>query len=262
MQPKVFSADDLREIAERESRPLDEVERDCLLVTIAGVLSNGFPAQLCFKGGFILRHVLGQRRLSIDIDATRHNPPEHKLSSEEVAKVVAGAARVLAFKVTVKAPSTDSGRGLDFDSIRYVGPCGTSGAVAVEVSYREAVQLAPLSRTIGPPFYEPFPIPTMQDSEMVAEKVRTLIQRRRPSDLGDLAYLYTSTLAEVDDEVVRRVLPEKLKLVRSGNWMDRIVDNVESMRKDYEANMRTITIDPLDYEDAVRIVLPRIRRYA
>lgn len=261
MRPVVFNADDLRDIAEKESRPLDEVERDCLLVTIAGQLASNFPTELCFKGGFILRHVLGQRRLSIDIDATRDNPPEHKLDAKDVANVVAAAGRSMSYRVKVGVPSTDSGRGLDFDRIRYLGPCGGSGIVAVEVSYREAVQLTPLQRKIGLPFYEPFPIPTMQDSEMVAEKVRTLIQRRRASDLGDLAFLYASQLADIDDDVVRRLVPEKLKLVQPGNWLERVRRNIDSMSRYYDASMGAIAVDPIPYKDAARLVLARVATY-
>jgi hypothetical protein len=50
----VHNADDLRDIAERMNTPLDVVERDFLLVTVAAQLSIDFPGQLCFKGGFVL----------------------------------------------------------------------------------------------------------------------------------------------------------------------------------------------------------------
>jgi len=262
MQPLVFGADDLRDIAERESRPLEEVERDCLLVTIAGELAESFPQQLCFKGGFILRHVLGQRRLSFDIDATRYRPPEHKLDSEEVAKAVNGAARRLLYKVKAGTPSTDSGRSLDFDRITYEGPCGGTGFVAVEVSYRESVQLPALEREIGPPFYKPFGVPTMQDSEIVAEKVRTLIQRRRPGDLDDLAFLFSRAVADIDDDVVRRLLPAKLKLVQDGDWYERLRANIESMRVHYDKSISAISVDPIPYADAADIVLNRTKGYA
>lgn len=261
MQPLVFGADDLREIAERESRPLDEVERDCLLVSIAGELAERFPQQLCFKGGFILRHVLGQRRLSFDIDATRYRPPEHKLDADEVAKTVNGAARRLLYKVKAGAPATDTGRSLDFDRISYEGPCGGSGFVAVEVSYRESVQLPAIDREIGLPFYKPFRVLTMQDSEIVAEKVRTLIQRRRPGDLDDLAFLLSKSMADIDDDVVRRLLPEKLKLVQDGDWHGRLRANIESMRVDYDKSIRGITVDPIPYAEAADIVLGRTRGY-
>jgi hypothetical protein len=56
MKSGVFSGDDLRDIAETRSIPLDQVERDFLLLSIAARLVEHFPTELCFKGGFVLRH--------------------------------------------------------------------------------------------------------------------------------------------------------------------------------------------------------------
>jgi len=100
MRRLIHSADDLRDLAESESVPLEILERDLLLVTIAGHLVEAFPGSLCFKGGFVLRHVHGQERMSKDIDATRVAPPKHKLDAVLVAKVIAGSARDL-FRVRV-----------------------------------------------------------------------------------------------------------------------------------------------------------------
>ncbi len=66
-------------------------------------------------------------------------------------------------------PATDSGRSLDFDSIGYRGPIGTD-TVAVDVSYREDVVLAPFIASIGEPYYGPFEIPVLQLDEIVSEK--------------------------------------------------------------------------------------------
>lgn len=55
--------------------------RDFALVTLAGELSEAFPGQLVFKGGFVLRHAHGHLRFSKDIDATRHAPPGRQARS-------------------------------------------------------------------------------------------------------------------------------------------------------------------------------------
>jgi hypothetical protein len=53
---------DLQEVAELQDRPIELIERDFALVTIAAHLVDQFPGQLCFKGGFVLRHVRGYVR--------------------------------------------------------------------------------------------------------------------------------------------------------------------------------------------------------
>lgn len=67
----IHHADELLELAEQQQLPIDLVERDFVLVSIAALLIEDFPGQLCFKGGFVLRHVHGHRRLSGEAFARR-----------------------------------------------------------------------------------------------------------------------------------------------------------------------------------------------
>jgi predicted nucleotidyltransferase component of viral defense system len=195
---------------------------------------------------------MGQQRLSKDIDATRTAPPMHQLDSRHVASSIQQSAREVA---------TDSGSSLDFDSIRFEGPCGTRGDIAVEVSYREAVVLDPLLPSIGSPFYEPFAIPVMQPAEMVAEKLRTLAQRHRPTDLSDLAFLIESPDQIIEPDSVRQLVPVKFQLVRDGNHLARIRDNITNMAADYESAVRSVAPDAPDYEHAARVVLRSLKRW-
>lgn len=169
----IHHADELRELAELQQLPIDLVERDFVLVSIAALLVEDFPGQLCFKGGFVLRHVHGHLRLSGDADTTRTAPPKHKLEAADVRRTIERAGRTLV-RVRAKDPATDSARSLDFDRIDYTTDNGGKGRVAVEVSYREAVVLEPREAMIGAPYYEPFAVPVLRPEEIVAEKLRAL----------------------------------------------------------------------------------------
>ena len=183
---------DLLDLAERLGRPAGEVEQDFLLVQIAAQLQQDFPNQLCFKGGFVLRHAYGVDRMSVDIDATRQQPPKHKLDEGEVADSIQGAGKPL-FKVRRPEAATNSKQSLDFDAIGFHGPISSKGQVAVEVSYREELCLAPIPLAIGPPYINAVIVPTMAPEEMLAEKYRTLCQRQRPTDILDAAWLWSGT---------------------------------------------------------------------
>jgi hypothetical protein len=129
---------DLRDIAESQDRPIDLIERDFALVTVAAHLVEDFPGQLVFKGGFVFRHVYGHARFSGDIDATRSDPPKHKFDSSEIADSMRRASDEPMLRIDPQTPQTDSARGLDFDIVRFRTPTH-EGIVAVEISYREAV---------------------------------------------------------------------------------------------------------------------------
>jgi hypothetical protein len=64
-------------------------------MTIAARLTERYPDELCFKGGFVLRHVHGHLRFSRDIDATRIKPPKHKLDAESIAQEILRASGAL-----------------------------------------------------------------------------------------------------------------------------------------------------------------------
>jgi predicted nucleotidyltransferase component of viral defense system len=256
---RIHDESTLADLAEQHGIPIAEFERDYLLVSIAAQLEADFEGAFCFKGGFVLRHVHGQRRLSVDLDATRQNPPRNKLDASEVATSITRAGRGV-FRVRVHAPQTDTGNSLDFDRISYTGPLG-NGRVAVEVSYREAVVLEPVRASIGPPFYDPFDVPVLAPDEIVAEKLRTLAQRRRPTDLSDIAYLLANV--DIDATVVRSVVTSKFEpgLVQPGDHAARITANVEAMSLEYDATIRAVAPDSPSHAEAMSMLMRHLRSF-
>jgi predicted nucleotidyltransferase component of viral defense system len=106
---------ELQDLIDRLGRDPGLVERDFALVTIAVGLVDTFGDGLCFKGGFVLRHVDGHGRFSSDIDATRINPPKSKLDSAEVAETIRRAGVRNLLTLNPRQEATDSGRSLDFE---------------------------------------------------------------------------------------------------------------------------------------------------
>lgn len=195
---------DLQEIAELQDRPIELIERDFALVTVAAHLVDQFPGQLCFKGGFVLRHVRGYTRFSGDLDATRTNPPNHKIAASEIAEAMRRATDEPMLRIDPGAPATDSRHSLDFDQIAFHTP-HHDGQIAVEISYREAVVDEPEWAAIGSPYYAQFQIPVLTLEETVAEKLRTLLQRQRPTDLSDLALILRESGDQLDRDHVSQL---------------------------------------------------------
>lgn len=234
--------------------------RDFALVTLAGNLAGAFPRQLVFKGGFVLRHAHGHLRFSKDVDATRHEPPTHKLDAGEVADVIRRASIRNVVRFEPGEPATDSARSLDFDNVTVAGEMLSSGSVQVEVSYREEVVAEPVIVAIGDPFYEPFEIYTMDVAEMAAEKLRALAQRNRETDLADLAVMLRDNVR--DDSMVARLAEVKFKLVKQGrtNRLDRIHERIQLFEDTYDDVVPPLFPDAPTYRDTLDIVMPRLSR--
>lgn len=250
----------LTELLEEQPGGMEFAARDFALVTLAGELAASYPGQLVFKGGFVLRHGYGHLRFSKDVDATRHDPPAHKLDATAVATTITQASISNVIQFAPAAPATDSARSLDFDDIRVTSDLFRATSVQVEVSYREGVVGVPVPMWIGHPFYEPFEILTMDPGEMAAEKLRTLAQRQRATDLADLAVLLRS-LPATSDERIARYAVVKFHQVKQGraNRLDRILATIDELEDTYDNEVPRLFHGAPDYRAATAVVWPRIK---
>ncbi len=246
---------EFQDLVERLGRDPMLIERDFALMTIAAGLVAEYGDALCFKGGFVLRYVYGHERFSKDIDATRINPPKNKLDATEVADAIRRAGMRNLMTLTPGAPATDSGRSLDFDSVRYSGPVGR-GVVSVEVSYREDIVEPAAMVEVGDPYYAPFAIPVMELEEIVAEKLRALAQRDRPTDLADLAMILDR--GPIDEPQVRRIAARKFELVKPGDHRARIEETVARLDAQYNDVIAAVAPDAPTYAVARSLVVARV----
>lgn len=252
---RIHNEFELQDLIEQADADPALIQRDFALVSVAAGLTREYGDSLCFKGGFVLRHVYGHERFSKDIDSTRINPPKNKLDAEDVADTIKRSGIRNLLTLSPGAPAHNSKFSLDFDTIGYRGPLG-SGTIAVEVSYCEGVIETPNMATIGPPYYDPFAVPVLQLVEIVAEKLRALAQRIRVTDLSDLAMVLDSH--DIDDAHARVLAIEKFKLVKDGNHSERIAANIDAMAAQYNLAIAATAPDAPAYLDASRIVLSRL----
>jgi predicted nucleotidyltransferase component of viral defense system len=250
---------ELRDLLEQQPGGLDLATRDFALLTITAGLITDFPGQLVFKGGFVLRHAFGILRFSKDVDATRDRPPKHKFDAAEVADSIRRAGIGDQVRFDPREPATDSARSLDFDRVGVTGALISPADVQVEVSYRESVVDPPLKVAIGAPYYEPFAIDTMQPHEIVAEKLRTLAQRSRATDLADIAVVLERD--DVVDADVGRVAGRKFELVAPGqaNRIERVERNLRGLGEEYDRIVPGLSPNAPSYAEAMAIVWPRIK---
>lgn len=245
---------ELEDLVDQLGHPPDLIARDFALMMIAARLSDTYADELCFKGGFVLRHVHGHERFSRDIDATRVRPSRHKLDAAEVTAEITRASMGGLVSIRAAAPATDSGRSLDFERIDFTSPL-SDGRVSVEISYREDV-LDPRTEEVGPPYFDPFSIATLSLEEIIAEKMRALCQRTRPTDLSDQAMILAR--GEHDPVRVRELAAEKFKLVKTGSHSDRIAQKIVDMRSIYDDAVQAVAPDAPSYRDASAVVLAQL----
>ena len=96
----------------------------------------------------------------------------------------------------------------------------------------------------------------MQLDEIVAEKLRALAQRDRPTDLADLAMILDRDL--VDEGRVRRLAAVKFELVKQGDVRGRIEETISRLGAQYSDVVGAVAPDAPSYSTARQVVLGRL----
>jgi predicted nucleotidyltransferase component of viral defense system len=97
----------------------------------------------------------------------------------------------------------------------------------------------------------------MRPVEMAGEKLRTLAQRQRGTDLSDCVPL--EQLAKDEISMLPQVRVAKFKLVRDGFGPDEVIARIDELGGRYEADVRAVEPSAPDYETARAAALRLIR---
>lgn len=248
---------ELQDAADQQGVGLEDAARDLALLSVMASLADRFGDRIIFKGGAALRFGHRATRTSRDADATVTQPAKAPIPAEEVMAAIEGARMGQFLRYTLpKEPATANKYSLDIDQIQFAC-ANVEGALDVELSFREDVVLEPISLPIGEPHFEPFHVLTMRPVEMAGEKLRTLAQRQRGTDLSDCVLL--EELSSDELKHLARVREEKFKLVRDGFGADELETRIDALRSRYETEVRAVDPDAPDYDRARAAAMRLVR---
>ncbi|MCX6777297.1 MAG: nucleotidyl transferase AbiEii/AbiGii toxin family protein [Candidatus Micrarchaeota archaeon] len=189
----MISQNRITEIAENEGMGWAIVEKDYFLTLMLDAVANTpeLHDSLVFKGGTALRKAyFGDYRYSEDLDFTL----ARKLGGREIRDSFESALGYLGREHNADARI----RGFNSKSwftdikIQFAGLKGGKNAVAIDLSADEIIAGDVLEKKILNPYYEKdFAVKVYSLEEILAEKLRSLLQRTRVRDYYDVWYLLT-----------------------------------------------------------------------
>jgi predicted nucleotidyltransferase component of viral defense system len=193
-------------------------EEACLvLLTLLERLAadySTFIHRVAIKGGILMAGELRSPRASADIDATSGH--QKRIDAETIAREVRRAGREFGVREDREPDWTPGGVvvHLRFDSLT------DGGTAKIEVSVREDLVFAVRDALfdLSDLGLAPFSLPALAEVELVAEKIRTLVQRAQPRDLFDLCLYLTDSGWHLDPAELRQSLDRKLGLTRHDRW--------------------------------------------
>jgi hypothetical protein len=193
-------------------------EEACLvLLTILERLAtdpSSFIHRVAVKGGILMAGELRSPRASADIDAT--SGLQKRVDVDVVGREIRRAGREFNVRQDREPERTPGGSivHLRFDSLT------NAGTAKVEVSVREDLVFAVRDAVfnLGDLGLAPFSIPALSKVELVAEKLRTLVQRAQPRDLFDLRLYLVESGWHLDPADLMMCVDRKLALTKHRKW--------------------------------------------
>lgn len=209
----MISRSELQRLAKRQKVALGTLEKDYILTEVLKSLSE-VPSLwdvLVFKGGTALRKVyFSHWRYSEDLDFTvRENMTERQLR-KALGGWYSQVERESQIRLTTKMLHKPDG----YARIRtqFVGPLSYPGMIFMDLSFDELLCLAPQSRRLmTAPFLDSerevlaYPL-----EELLAEKMRSLLQRGKSRDYYDVWRLLKEQPSTLDFALLGTVLLKKL----------------------------------------------------
>jgi predicted nucleotidyltransferase component of viral defense system len=209
----MISRADLQRLANREKLALGTLEKDYVITEILKALSqvttlNGL---LVFKGGTALRKVyFPDWRYSEDLDFTVKHDMEKDELRQELDRWYQQVRLASQVQLTTKMVHKPDG----YARVRtqFIGPLSYPGMIFMDLSFDEPLCLDPEPRKV---LAAPYPSEEQKVlayplEELLAEKMRSLLERGKSRDYYDVWRLLKEHSSSLDLELLGKVLQKKL----------------------------------------------------
>jgi predicted nucleotidyltransferase component of viral defense system len=210
---KMISRSELQRLANREKVALGTLEKDYVLTEILKALSwvTSLSDVLVFKGGTALRKIyFADWRYSEDLDFTANHDMKEEELRQSLDEWYSQVEQTSQIRLTTKMLHKPNG----YARIRaqFIGPLAYPGMIFMDLSFDEPLCLAPERRTI---LTEPFlsegqKVLAYPLEELLAEKIRSLMERGKSRDYYDVWRLLKEKFSELDFKLLGNVLVKKL----------------------------------------------------
>ncbi|MCE2435525.1 MAG: nucleotidyl transferase AbiEii/AbiGii toxin family protein [Candidatus Latescibacteria bacterium] len=201
---------EIQSIAGKEGVRGTQIEKDYVISWVTyGIANNSFLKEnMVFKGGTVLKKVyFPDYRFSEDLDFTftgkDFDIEAIKASFNELIEWVYEESRI---SLSIQNETQHETGNLNF-YLAYTGPLGGAGAnkdIKVDISQDELIYNAPEEKKIINTYSdleEEYSIFCYSLGEVIAEKMRSIMQRTAPRDIYDLWYLFEVEGLDIEDHV-------------------------------------------------------------
>lgn len=240
---------DILRIARKKGFPASTIEKEYML-TLAleqiAKLDSGF----IFKGGTALSKVyLDYYRISEDLDFTYTGN-----DLENAIETIHTLCKNLNLEIRDENETSTSYNA----EIKFFGPLQHQNYIKIDVSVREKLIFEPKSINVKS-FYvdiKPFPVRVFDLRELLAEKIRTLIQRNKPRDYFDVWFILENNNFDTDE--IKKTIVEKCVRIGVKYEPDKIFKETENLKKRWKTDLIHLVRELPDFEGVMMILKEKL----
>ena len=228
-----------------------QIEKDYLQYMVLIEIFKRSKGDLVFKGGTALQKCFGLDRFSEDLDFTTN-------SLNEIKKVE-DAMQAITNMYNASFKKTENEVSASFN-LKIAGPLfekpQSMQTIIIEISKREKVLLTPQLIRLIPKYrdLEAQLVIVMDKNEILAEKIKALLTRRRPRDLYDTYFLLNKG-AEIDFELINKKLEYYSKKFDIATLTSRIND----LKTEWDKELHILMEHYPDFQEVADFVLKAFR---
>jgi predicted nucleotidyltransferase component of viral defense system len=240
-----------------------QIEKDYVIGWVLKGLSNNeyLKQRLAFKGGTALRKIyFPDYRLSEDMDFTftgnDFNQKETDVHFIDIAKFIQTESRI---SINIEDRIIHQTGNYSFN-LYYTGPLGGKGAnksIKVDIATDELLCNLPVELSVNNKYsdlVDNFCIFSYTLEEIIAEKMRSLIQRTTPRDVYDLWYLLEEENCKIEDYIKTFNEKSKFKNLNPFEFSTRVEQKKEILRKQWESSLLNQVKTIPDFEKVWRLL--------
>lgn len=242
---------ELRRVARIKGLSLGYAEKDYLIDICLLSISRRTKDELIFKGGTSLYKFYKLDRFSEDIDFTARR----KFNVNLLLKRIISDMKLFGVEAMIR----DKKKVLNsfLINLRIKGPLYNGkpqsySKIGIDINLKSSVDLEPMNAKYSPIYSDlpPFSLLIMQEKEILAEKVRAILERDKARDVYDLWFLLREGV-EFNSDLVRT----KLKYYNEKWSKNKFIKKLEEKKKIWKTELMPLITDIPEFEETKKFIL-------
>ncbi len=247
----MITKEELQNYAKNLGLNLGQAEKDYFQNVILFILYQECGNILVFKGGTALKKCYGLGRFSEDLDFTC-------LDEINIKNLESGMKRFnIDFEIEIKKYDDGLKTTIRIKGPLYIGVRPSLCKFVIDFSFRENILMKPQIKSIGR-FLEEIPkfdVFVMQETEILAEKIRAIMSRTKARDVYDLWFLLEKGV-NFDEKLVK----EKLKYYKQEWNSKEFIRKLDLKKTIWEIELKPLVQNLPDFSKVKNSIVRRISK--